>query len=126
MSMFEKASRAKLRFSSGKGLVSVEDLWDLPMTQLDRLAIALRKELRELGEADSFIEAPKRGIEELQLKFDLAKYVIEVRLAENAAEKKKQDNAAQKQKILEILGRKQDAALEGKSVEELMALASSL
>lgn len=29
--MFIKASRTKLRFESPKGLLSVEDLWDLPL-----------------------------------------------------------------------------------------------
>ena len=30
--MFEKAARLKLRFDTSKGLVTVEDLFDLPLT----------------------------------------------------------------------------------------------
>ena len=30
--MFEKASRLKLRFSTSIGMLSAEDLWDLPLS----------------------------------------------------------------------------------------------
>jgi hypothetical protein len=32
MNIFEQATRAKIRFSTPVGMLSVEDLWDLPLT----------------------------------------------------------------------------------------------
>jgi hypothetical protein len=52
--LFEKASRLKLRFSSPAGLLTVEDLWDLPLSaqakvaNLDDIAKGLNKTLEQM------------------------------------------------------------------------------
>jgi len=62
----------------------------------------------------------------LQLAFDVVKRVIDVRKAENKAAAEARTKAEQKQKILGILARKQDEALESKSEEELRALIEAM
>jgi hypothetical protein len=122
--LFEKASRLKLRFDSTQGQLSVEDLWDLPLsatkgrTCLDDLAVGLDKALKEAG-TTSFVKKATRINETLRLKFDLVLRVIEVRQAEAEAADLKQVNAEKKQKLLELLAKKKDAALEGLTAEEL-------
>ena len=44
--MFEKAARLKLRFTSPSGVVSVEDLWDLSLTRLNKVAQHVNNELK--------------------------------------------------------------------------------
>ena len=114
--MFEKASRVKLRYSTNRGVLSVEDLWDLSLEQLDPIAINLNKRLKE-SQTESFIKI--RTNTELELKFNIVKHIIDVKLQEQeerivAAEKK-----AKRQKILDLMAKKQDAELESKSYEEL-------
>ena len=64
--MFEKATRRKLRFTSAAGLLSTEDLWDLPLTSatgkanLDDIAKALNRRLKDAEEV-SFV-APERAV----------------------------------------------------------------
>ena len=41
--LFEQAARKKIRFSTPKGQLLAEDLWDLPLTQLDAVARGLYK-----------------------------------------------------------------------------------
>lgn len=58
----------------------------------------------------------------MSLQVAIVKRVVEVKMAENAERKNAIDKAAQKHKLLVVLERKQNAALEELSVEELQAL----
>lgn len=132
MSMFEQASRLKLRFESPKGLLSVEDLWDIPLTSntgkanLDDVARALYTELRESSQAVSFVNPSEKSNDILQLKFDVAKHIIDVRVAERNAAKELEERKQKKQHLLEIISRKENAVLEGQSLEELRKMAEAL
>lgn len=131
--MFEKASRIKLRFETAKGLLSVEDLWDLPLTSttskvnLDEIARGLHQKVTTQTDI-SFVNptAKSAAAEKDQLALDIVKQVISVRLAENEAAAKARANAEQKKKILEILDQKDTESLKGKSEEELRAMIAEL
>lgn len=129
--MFEKASRLKIRFDSPMGQLSVEDLWDLPLTSttkkanLDDLAVHLDKELKETT-TTSFVKKTSKSNEVTKLKFDIVLKVIEVKQAEADAADQRKSNAERKQKLLAILAEKQDADLKGKSTEELQKLINEL
>lgn len=117
--MFEKASREKLRFSSVKGLLTVEDLWDLPLSQLNSFAKSINKKLKTEEEED-FLEEVKKD-EKLQLSFDIVVHIIKTRQEENKKLRETNENKKKKQKILEILSKKRDNSLEQKTEEELLA-----
>lgn len=121
--IFEQAARLKLRFDTPKGCLSVEDVWDLPLRTLDGLAVSLMNRLK--NENVSFISETKPD-PEMQLRFDLLKHVIDVRLEEKRAADDARAKAERKQKILGIIAQKQDEALAGSSVEELQALLAAL
>ena len=99
--LFEQASRLKLRFGSPQGPLTVDDLWDLPLTSrtnranLDDIARFYSRELKE-QETESFVTKPARKDKILVLGFEIVKRVIEVRLEENKALKDKTDKAAKK------------------------------
>jgi hypothetical protein len=125
MNLFEKATRMKLRFSTAKGLISTEDLWDLSLSALDKLAQGFYKTL-QAGSEVSFIGAASSTDEFTRTQFDVVKHIIDVKLvektdAENAAQRK-----AQKQEILALIADKKSEALKGKSLDELTALLNNL
>ena len=126
---FEKASRLKLRFETGKGLVGVEDLWDLPLrgngTSLNTLAKSLNRKLKDEGEED-FVSPVTKANEVLELQFELVRYVIEVKLAEKAAAETLAEKREKKQKLLEVLARKQDQSLEQASEDEIKKMLAEL
>lgn len=130
--MFEKASRLKLRFDTPLGKLSAEDLWDLPLSapagkaNLDDLAKALDKQLKDAGSAKSFVTKAKPEDEVAQLRFDLVLHVIQTKLAENAAAAKARETAEEKQQILGIIAEKEKEALKGKSVSELRKMVGKM
>lgn len=130
--MFEKASRLKLRFETQKGLLSVEDLWDLPLqsanrTNLDDIARDLDNQVKA-SPSISFVAAEQAVVNdsEAKLKFDIVLHIIKVRVAENQARINAQAKSEQKQKIMAIINRKQDAALENASIEDLQKMIDTL
>lgn len=124
--MFEKASRQKLRFESPVGLLSTEDLWDLPLTSktgranLDDIARALHVKIKD-GADVSFVTPAEPADEALDLRFNVVKHIIDVRVAERDKKAEAAARAEQKRKLLDLIGQKQDEELSAKSIEELRA-----
>lgn len=128
--MFQKASRKKLRFESPQGLLSVEDLWDLPLqspkaANLDDIAKALFRKVKDQDDV-SFVVKSKTQDDTLQLKFDIVKHIIDVRLAEAEIAETAKANKMKKQQILAIIAAKESEALMGSSLDELRKMAESL
>lgn len=128
MSIFEKATRKKLRFNTQSGNVTTEDLWDMKLegrVSLDSLARSLNKEIKEQQE-ESFVKKPSAASSETKLKFDVVKHVIDVKLADQDRAQKATKTRQEKQRILELMERKQGEELEGKSMDELKEMLDSL
>lgn len=116
MELFAIATRNKVRFSTIKGVLSTEDLWSLTLEQLNTIAIGLNKELKETEV--SFISSTKTN-DLLKLKFDVVKFIIDVKLAEKEEKKDKAEKAAKKQQLLELINNKENETLQSLSIDEL-------
>jgi hypothetical protein len=125
--MFELATKVKLRFSY-RGEVSVEDLWDLPLTELNAIAKKTNAEIKTLEGEEDFISGVQvsKPLEFAKLRLDILKHIITVKLDERDERAKAKEKVAQKAKILELINRKQDEALQGKSLDELNLMLDSL
>lgn len=121
--LFERAAKSKLRFQSNKGLLSVEDLYDLSLNSLDTIAKSINKRLKEETE-ESFIEAKSSSSTVLELQLDILKHIINDKLQVREANQKRAETMQRNQEIKEILARKKVKELEGKSVEELTSMLS--
>jgi len=119
MVMFEKASKMKLRFACDKGNLTTEDLWDLTDKDLDKMYIDLAKG-KKSDETESLINPHEDKT--LILKLEIVKHIFTVKREEAKASKDKIETKRQNDRILEIIAKKSDAELEGKSVEELQAM----
>lgn len=125
MNIFENAARKKLRFNSSVGMLTVEDLFDLPLTatgnrsSLDTVARAVHHELKEYSEV-SFVEVkPNPKKENLELAMEIVKHVIEVKKEAVALAVAKTKREDQRRFLTEILAKKQNQALESLTEEEI-------
>lgn len=131
INLFEQATRAKLRFPSERGLISVEDLWDLPLLaangfDLNNVAKAVNAELKTATE-DSFVETSSNPAKaRLTLQLDVVKHVIAARIKDRDDQKNRELRREERRKLLAVLETKQAAALEGKTAEEILARLAEL
>lgn len=122
--LFEAAVRSKYRFPF-KGSITTEDLWDLSVQDLDRVFKALNAEAKQSQE-ESLLKVRDKQAEILDRKIEIVKHIVAVRQAEIAAMKEAADKKAQKQRILEIIAKKEDDALQNMSVEELQKMVENM
>lgn len=123
--MFKQASKMKLRFATSKGNLSVEDLWDLSLPVLDKLAVSYDEELAK-SPRKSFITNDTPSNTGLELKFNIVKEIITDKLKEKADKEAAKSKSAERERLLELLAKKQSEKLESLSEEELMKRISEL
>lgn len=118
MNTFEKASRLKLRFITSRGDLSVEELWDLSLTNLDTIARAVNKKLKE-QEEESFIAKKSKTNTELELSLEIIKHIINTKQEEAESARLKAEKKSQIDFMKNLLQKKRLDAMESMSVDEI-------
>lgn len=125
MSIFEKASRVSLTFSTPVGTITDRDLWNLPLTgsniNLNNIAKSLNRIVKAQDDED-FVNVDKNKDTLPQLRLDIVKHIIEYKLAVKESNEKRQKTLQRNERIKNILANKEDEELQGKSIEELQSL----
>ena len=116
--MYKEASKQKLRFETSYGPLTVEQLWDLSINNLDKLAVSLEEAYKN-SKGKSFLDVKTKKDKTIKLRFDIVLDILNTKVEELEEAKNAAENKAHNQQILELIKRKQDSELEGKSVEEL-------
>lgn len=119
--MYKEALQKKLRFKTNKGIITIEDLFDLSLQNLNTLAIMLDEKVNEAPKK-SFIEELPAEENDNELRFNIVKDVINIKLKARKDNIDKAQKDAQKKRIAKLIAKKQDEALENKSIEELQAM----
>ena len=122
--IFEYASRDKVRFPL-KGMSSVDDWWDLSLTNLDSIYKTLNKQVKQ-SEEESLLSTKASVDTELEVQIAIVKHIVSVKLAEKEAAEKASVKKAQKQKIMSIIATKQDEALQNSSIDDLKKMLDEL
>lgn len=124
MNIFEFATRNKIRFPF-KGMISVEDMWDLSLVNLDSIYKTLNKQVKQ-SEEESLLSTKESVDTELEVQIAIVKHIVSVKLAEKEAAEKASSKKAQKQKIMSIIATKENEALQNSSIDDLKKMLDEL
>jgi hypothetical protein len=119
--MYKEASKLKLRFQTSKGNLSIEQLWDLNLNELDSLAVSLEEAYKN-SKGKSFLEKKTAKNKTIKLQFDIAFDILNTKVEEREALQKEDENKTHNQKIPSLIKEKQEDELKGKSIKELEKL----
>ena len=122
--MYKKAIRAKLRFQTSKGLLTIEQLWGLTLTELKNLIISLHETVKKVPSEDlAFLETETVQEEsEDKMRFNIAVDVYKTKQQEAKDSREEASKKAFNQHIAEIIAEKEEADLRSKSIDELKAM----
>lgn len=115
--LFINATRNNYQFPF-RGMINVIDLWDLSLTNLDSVFKTLNAEVKK-SEEESLLNTKSKEDEEISNKIEIVKYIVGVKLDEKKKREDAKKNAEMRQRLLEIKAKRQDAALENMSDEDL-------
>lgn len=116
--LFEIATRNRYRFNY-KGVMTVEDLWSLRVEDLDAIFKMLNRQ-KKTADEDSLLATKSAEDQDLANKIDIVRYIVSVKLAEAAERVSAVEKKAQRDKIMEIVAKKKDKALEDMGIDDLM------
>lgn len=118
--LFKVASKKKYRFTY-KGVVTVEDLWNLSVEELDKIYKSLKSKQKAEAE-ESLLATTSKEDKELNNKIEIVKIIVADKLEARERATKSAEKRAKNQRILEIMADKADAELKAKSLDELRAM----
>lgn len=128
--IYKEALLNRVRFSTNVGLLTLEEVMDLPLTSksglsVDSLAVDLVNKLKnENKEIVSLVNEGKEDIERYvdELKLEVLKDIIEYKKALIEEKRKAQAENSEKRRIMEALARKKEDKYNDMSIEELEEL----
>lgn len=118
--MYKEASRKKTRFVTSKGSLSVEQLWDLSIADLDTLAVSLDEAYKN-SKGKSFVEKRTTKDKDLKMQFDIVLDILQTKVEERDEAQQAAEIKEHNRKIHELIAKKKDGELEGMSIKELEA-----
>lgn len=132
MNTFKQATRNKLRFRTTSGLLSTEDLWDLPLESkrgpsLLGIATELQAELdQQPTTVLSFFKSTPTKDPVLEHKFEIVKEIVTTKVAENEAKSKEKAKETARAELDNLIAEKQKESIKSMSIEELQKMRDEL
>ena len=115
--IFEMATREKYRFPY-KGMITVEDMWDLSLQSLDSVFKTLNAQVKR-NQEESLLKTKTDEDIELDTKIAIIRYIVGVKQQEAADRLQAKEKKEKKQKLLDALNEKRDQKIKDMTEEDL-------
>lgn len=115
--LFEIATRKKYRFPY-KGIINIEDMWDLSVEELDSIYKALTREAKKNKE-ESLLAKKSEGEQDIDNMIELVKHIVSVKQQEAADRILAAQKRERNQEIMGIIKDKEKQKLKDASIEDL-------
>ena len=130
--LFKKATKQNVVYPTTKGVLTLNDLWNIPLESksptavtLDSILVSLDTELRKEKASTSFINKSSTSTASVkQLAFDVAHEILVERLEDKKANETRLAENQRKDRIKELIVEKKEDNLKNLSLEELEKLVS--
>lgn len=122
--IFEKATRLNVRFEY-KGLIGLEDLWDLSLEALDSIYTKLMASAKRSNE-ESLLKTRKSEDKLTDLKIEIVKHIFEVKQEEEVNRKLLAKKRQQKDFLKGVLEQKQNQAVLDMPIEKIQEMLDGL
>jgi len=116
--MYKEASRLKLKVATNRGALGVEQLWDLPVEELDVLAVSLEESYIKSGKKSYLVIKTKKD-KQIKLLRDIIVDILTTKVDESAELRDISLIKQHNEKINGLIADKEDEDLKSMSVEEL-------
>ena len=117
INIFEAATRMKLRFPF-KGSITVEDLWDLSLTDLDTIYKKLNAQAKASQE-ESLLGTRRATDVTVEVQIEIIKHIVQCKLTARDEARAATERKAKREKLLAALASKEEQALDSMTADEL-------
>lgn len=113
------AMKSSMRFDSGNGQLTIEDLTKKTIKQLEPIVLSLRRQLKEEAGEYSYTEVRSAAMQTLELKFQIAEYILWGKIEAEKERKQRAETLSQLGQLQQLLDQKKQESLAELSAEEL-------
>ncbi|MFR2774809.1 MAG: hypothetical protein ACLTBR_03150 [Anaerostipes sp.] len=121
-----EALSKKYRWNTSKGVISMEDLFDLSLEGLDNVYLQLKKETN--NHSDSLLCSQKENPDDVENnnKMKIVKLIFDIKKEKQSELAMARENAKKRQEIMNIMQEKKNEKLKNMSEEDLMRLLNEM
>ena len=124
--IFELATKNKYRYSSTRGMLNTEDLWDLPMEVLNDLYKSLKAEIKKVDNSDSLFDdlsdKSRKEVEVLNNKAEIVSHIFKTKRKISEDNAKALETIQRNKRIDELIQQKKDEKFNNMTIEQLQRI----